>query len=89
MKIAHDDTHSAVENVMNMQLGRLLAQADAQTATITVLRAEAAQKDARINVLSAALVSPASNGGCGLKPLGRTPTVRRQRFHPPVMAGVD
>lgn len=55
MKIAHDDTHSAVENVLNMQLGRLLAQADAQTATITVLRAEAAQKDARINVLSAAL----------------------------------
>ena len=48
-------TNSAVENVLNMQLGRLLAQADAQTATITVLRAEAAQKDARINVLSAAL----------------------------------
>ena len=55
MKIAHDDTHSAVENVLNMQLGRLLAQADAQTATITVLRAEAAQKDARIDILSAAL----------------------------------
>ena len=48
-------TNSAVENVLNMQLGRLLAQADAQTATITVLRAEAAQKDARIDILSAEL----------------------------------